>query len=306
VEGTQPPPPPPNPGAASQTAAAPATVTTVTPSATNPQPKVGEVQVSGSKPAPTISTSQALSIINNEQSRVGNVEKSAVATATQQAATAASAAVTEAESVAGTLTTQSIAISMASSQTTTTTITTARSPSPQIQLNQGVTTFSVSPINSGSIRINELPSFAKQNETTSSISYSIAPPTFNMTDKSQQNEEFVFKQEGIRLQSNPIASHMNPLPVFPSNTNEQSSSSVKRNVQPNEAAGNVDIASMSIIPRGYDAYTSLALKDGSFYKPEEIYKNQKTVDNARVLRGLSGASDMKHQEMVNQQYQKGN
>jgi hypothetical protein len=81
-------------------------------------------------------------------------------------------------------------------------------------------------------------------------------------------------------------------------------SSVNRNVQPNDLAAGVDIASMASVPVGFNAY-SFVLKDSAFYEPKEVYKNQRTVDNARVLRGLTGGSDAKHQEMVNQQY-KGN
>jgi len=40
----------------------------------------------------------------------------------------------------------------------------------------------------------------------------------------------------------------------------------------------------------------------AFYAPREIYKNQRTVDNARVLRGLQGGSDRLHQELINLQY----
>ena len=84
----------------------------------------------------------------------------------------------------------------------------------------------------------------------------------------------------------------------------QPGSSVNRNVQPNDLAAGVDIASMASVPVGFNAY-SFVLKDSAFYEPKEVYKNQRNVDNARVLRGLTGGSDAKHQEMVNQQY-KGN
>ena len=87
------------------------------------------------------------------------------------------------------------------------------------------------------------------------------------------------------------------------NTQEQKTDSVNRNVQPNELAGGVDIARMATQPQGYQAY-SFALADAPFYAPKEIYKNQVNVDNARVLRQLS--SDRLHQEMVNQQYKLGN
>ena len=82
---------------------------------------------------------------------------------------------------------------------------------------------------------------------------------------------------------------------------QQQSGTVNRNVQPNELAGGVDLASMAITPVGFNAY-SFVLKDAAFYEPKEVYKNQKTVDNVRLLRGLTGGSDRLHQEMVDQQY----
>jgi hypothetical protein len=87
---------------------------------------------------------------------------------------------------------------------------------------------------------------------------------------------------------------------------EQQMDSVKKNVLPNELAGGVDIAAMATMPKGYEVYSIVTLRDVPFYKPETIYKDNKTVDNARVLRGLTSGSDAKHQEMVNQQYKLGN
>jgi hypothetical protein len=81
----------------------------------------------------------------------------------------------------------------------------------------------------------------------------------------------------------------------------QPGSSVNRNVLPNELAGSIDIASMASIPTGFNAY-SIVLKDSVFYEPKEVYKNQRTVDNARVLRGLTGGSDALHQRMIDLQY----
>jgi hypothetical protein len=84
----------------------------------------------------------------------------------------------------------------------------------------------------------------------------------------------------------------------------QTGSSVNRNVQPNDLAVGVDLAVMSTVPAGFNAY-SIVLKDATFYEPKEVYKNQRVVDNERVLRGLTRGSDRLHQEMVDQQY-KGN
>lgn len=86
---------------------------------------------------------------------------------------------------------------------------------------------------------------------------------------------------------------------------EQQMDTVKKNVLPNELAGGVDITSIATIPKGYEAYSIVTLRDVPFYKAEPIYKDQKTIDNARVFRGLTGGSDAKHQEMVNSQYKLG-
>jgi len=90
---------------------------------------------------------------------------------------------------------------------------------------------------------------------------------------------------------------------FESLQSEQSMDTVNKNVSANELAGNVDIASIATTPKGFEAY-SFVLKDAAFYKVEAIYKDQKTVDNARLFRSLS--NDRLHQEMVDQQYKLGN
>jgi hypothetical protein len=88
-------------------------------------------------------------------------------------------------------------------------------------------------------------------------------------------------------------------PVSQMETGQQQTGIVKKNVQNNEAAGNVSIESIAKQPVGYTQYFGV-LPDVAFYVPKEIYKNQKTVDNVRVLRQMS--SDRLHQEMINQQY----
>lgn len=80
---------------------------------------------------------------------------------------------------------------------------------------------------------------------------------------------------------------------------QQQTGSVNRNVQPNDLAGGIDLASMATVPQGFNAY-SFVLKDAAFYEPKEVYKNQKVVDNVQVLRQMS--SDSLHKQMVDQQY----
>ena len=82
---------------------------------------------------------------------------------------------------------------------------------------------------------------------------------------------------------------------------EVKTTGTKQNVKDNEIAGGVSIGNIARSPIGFNSYM-VALNDANFYKPKEIYRNQKTVDNVRVLRQL--ASDRLHQEMVDQQYRR--
>ena len=74
-----------------------------------------------------------------------------------------------------------------------------------------------------------------------------------------------------------------------------------QNFEQQKAVQGVVIAAMGYSP-GFDAYGKLFIPDGSGYKPFTVYNNQKNVDNARVGRGLFGATDRLHNEMVEQQY----
>jgi len=85
-------------------------------------------------------------------------------------------------------------------------------------------------------------------------------------------------------------------------TKNTTADTVNRNVQPNELAGRVDIASIATQPKGFDVYATLIIKDADFYAPKDIYGNQRTIDNARALRLLS--SDRLHQEMIDLQYRR--
>ena len=64
---------------------------------------------------------------------------------------------------------------------------------------------------------------------------------------------------------------------------------------------NVVIQAMAFTP-GFDTYNQTTIPDTVGYKPYSVYNNQKNVDNARLSRGLFGATDRLHNEMVNQQY----
>jgi hypothetical protein len=79
-------------------------------------------------------------------------------------------------------------------------------------------------------------------------------------------------------------------------------STVRSVAPPTELAGGPDIGAMAVAPQGFNAYLTAQLRDAAFYPPREVYRGQRTVDNARALRGLG--SDARHAEMVDQQYRK--
>ena len=127
-----------------------------------------------------------------------------------------------------------------------------------------------------------------------SIQYEVETPQYQMSSFS-----------GVGKAGNPLSEIiMQQRFELMQNNITQPASSVNRNVLPNELAGSIDIASIASVPTGFNAY-SFILKDASFYEIKEVYKNQRTVDNERVLRGLTRGSDSLHQQMVDQQYRLG-
>lgn len=86
-----------------------------------------------------------------------------------------------------------------------------------------------------------------------------------------------------------------------SNQQEKTTVSVKKDTPNNNIAGDVDISSLAQTPQGFEIYMN-GMKDGQFYPPKEIYKGQRTVDNARAERFLNSKSDVLHQMMIEQQY----
>lgn len=241
--------------------------TTATPTATNPQPRVGEVIVSGSPARTTVSTSQILSIVRAEQTRISAVETAAVQEAVSQAQQSAQTAVETA--------TQVVAASSARS------------------------TASIYSLSTGPVSVNSAAA------PMASASTAVANPvTINRSAevafKPQENTQ---STEGIKLTS-PVAA-LNIVNTNAINTvetqAENKDATVNTRVQDNEAAGGVSLTAMARQPVGFNAYTT-AMPDTAFYVPKEIYRNQRVVDNARAQRLLSGASDQLHQRMIEQQY----
>jgi hypothetical protein len=78
-----------------------------------------------------------------------------------------------------------------------------------------------------------------------------------------------------------------------------------KDLEAQKAVQGVVVAAMNFVP-GFDAYGKAFVPDVIGYKPYSVYNNQKTVDNARLMRGLSGASDRVHEQIVASQYNRGN
>jgi len=310
-------------------------VASSTPSATNPQPKVGEVQTS-SAPAQTqkstVSTSQILSIVAGEQSRISNVEKTVVQEAVQQAIAAGASATAQAESIAATAQAQSIASSNAQqsssstqsggeqrTQTQSFAVSAVRENNPTSLAslnasrdqslsasNQGNPDLGNSSTNTQiGLTLNPYFQNSSRMQETQTVASIIAPITYTLvTPRQIQNTIDELKSDGIKFGERNIIDMATQKPQLEDTSRQQTGPAVKKNVKDNDAAGGVTIASIAKQPQGFDSYMG-ALADAQFYAPKEIYRNQRVVDNARVLRGLTGGSDRLHQQMVDQQYNLG-
>ena len=308
--GTEPPPgsPPPPPGATQTASINPAsTPANQPPPQSSSQPKAGEVKTAGdstNKAGPSLSS--VMSMISSNQARIGNEAKSVVQAAESAAAQSAQSAQQQAETVAGALTAQSITSSMAQSNTVTGVVAVAGSQSLTAVVNVA-SVSQTSVVNIGGLRPATQSIFADPSVSVSSSMtqgqfdlYSLqAPPGLN----NKQPDVEVPQNEGIKVGGrSTLNDAIEQRPMLPSSTvQEQKTETVNRNVQPNELAGQVDLAPMATQPAGFQTY-SFVLTDAQFYAPREIYRNQRTVDNARAQRMLQGASDRLHQIMVDQQY----
>ena len=301
--GTEPPPgspPPPGPGPGPGNNPNSPPPPGSQPQAGGQQPKLGETKTTNdNKAGPSLGS--VLSMISSNQTRIGNEIKAVVQAAESAAAKDALQAQEQAEAVAGALTAQSVTSSMTTTGSSTTQINTSSQSSTVAIVNSTQTSV----VNVGGLRSPTQTIFSDPNITMnnnvsfgSTEMYSLqSPQGRNATTPEIEAPQL----EGIKMGTRSVLSDaIEERPVIQNtNTQEQKTESVNRNVQPNELAGGVDIARMATQPAGYQAY-SFALADAPFYAPKEIYKNQVNVDNARVLRQLS--SDRLHQDLVNLQY----
>ena len=278
-----------------------------------PQPSSGPSQAgpaagpNRSNDGPKMTPGAALSVARAAQEKDKAVQATAVQTATrafesamQSSQTASNTAITMNQDMSAS---SAMAAAQFASQTTQSSM---QISSQTQQINNTGQTYSgtglsVTKANTSIFNIDSLNS----STTGQSSSQTLSVTQFRNESKNYEVEEPPMQVAGfggIGKAGNPLSDMMNQRMDMTQTNVEQRTDSVKKNVQPNELAGGVDVAAMAQIPKGYEAYSLIVLRDAPFYKPEAIYKNNRTVDNARLLRGLTGGSDVKHQQMVDQQY----
>lgn len=246
------------------------------------------------------SMSMIMGVLRTESSRVGAVEKSALAAAVAGAEAAGAQATRQAEAVAESLTSQSIADSLTSSSGTGLSSTNVANQSQSSIFSLMDQTQSAA-LNSAVLRLSTQSSGTAETVPTlyttgsSTVSIGLSAPIRASV------EVEVPQSEGIKPGERSVLNDSIETRPLQQDTQPRQSDAVNKNAQTNELAGGVDIAAINRQPVGFQNY-SFMLTDAQFYAPKEIYRNQINVDNARALRQLS--SDRLHQQLVEQQYRR--
>lgn len=306
----------------------PAITTTVTQTAsTSTEPKASTQTASTTsenKNTAGPSLQSALSMIQSNQAREQRIAMTAVAQSNEVAQSALAQAEQTAVAVATTSMSQSLDVARES----------AKSETKDTKNNNNQSQFSLLSTQSNtmqqmpglSIQFNPLlnPSNSQQATTSLSQPMMLAKPDsstpVNTTTSAQENlvsqqtqlsnnlpvtqpTELTTTNALFGKRGDPVTDNIEQNSIMVSMAQpETKPSTINKNASDNDVAGGVRIERMAVVPTGYNAYTNYMLKDVAFYAPKEIYRNQKNVDNVRVLRQLS--SDRLHQEMVDQQYRR--
>lgn len=93
------------------------------------------------------------------------------------------------------------------------------------------------------------------------------------------------------------------LPVSGDRKNKEQNNQPNRNVNKNDPQTE-KIKEITSSGPSLDLYTNATLKDASFYRPKEIYKNVIIPDNVRAQRQLTQRSNQSYGSMVDEQYRK--
>jgi len=110
------------------------------------------------------------------------------------------------------------------------------------------------------------------------------------------------QQNFLTNKADPINQIVDSKPQLNETETKQTTQQIKSNTTDNELATGIPLTQLATAPTGYNQYLNFVLQDASFYPVKEVYRNQRIVDNSRVLRQLS--SDSVHQQMIDQQYKR--
>ena len=237
-----------------------------------------------------VSTSQVLSMISGNAAKENNIAMSAANTATAQAIEAGNQTTRDAEATASASATQSNSASQNNGSNQTTVLV-------------GAANFALS----GGIKLpgmlNLGPTANGAESDSSTPSAASASTTFNLRQELAKLSEVEIPESQEELKTNGLNPRLTTSTNIPAQTTptEQRTDTVKKNTPDSSVAGDISIAAMATQPAGYSAY-SVTMPDASFYTPKEIYRNQKVVDNQRLMRGLTRGSDSLHEQMMEQQY----
>ncbi len=293
-------------------AASPSAIATTS----TPQPQQSRTNTPG--------TSKLLSIISNVQSQVAAVERSAVQTAQQESQKLAAQAQEQTDAAANQqqqAQEQNVAVQQ-NFQSTSVQQKVLNTNSNSFSLLQSTnnqvnnTTFSSQTVN------NDFGFSQKSQENQTTQINQVANPIYQLVQPQQpQQQEVVqpiiaasiFKQEPVTTvvaEQKEVIGPTNLLQEFVENkllvdnvNQPQTTKQVNQKAQDSELAAGVSIAAIAKQPQGFDSYT-LVLQDVPFYASTEVYRNQRTVDNQRAIRALTGASDQRHKELVDLQYRR--
>ncbi len=273
----------------------------------------------------TINTNKILSIIGSVQAQTSAIERSVVQQATQEAAKQANKATQEAEAFAATQSQQSQQDSQQTQQNLSST------SIPQTFLNSNRQDFSLQPgsvnqrnntsfraaaVNSAEIFFQNLPhtniisNIAPQQAFNSNVTVGIVETNIQQNNlyslvpiKTDPLPEVNIEQKQVIGPTNLLEKFLDSTPTLDNVSQQQQSKPINQKAQDSELAGQVSLANIAKQPQGFQTYMAI-LQDVPFYKSTEIYRNQSTVDNQRVMRALSGASELKHKELVDIQYRR--
>jgi len=287
---------------------------TTAPTSVTPATTTAATTSSQSKPGASLQ--QILGIVRAEQDRVSSVEKQTVSQAVSAALTTSSKAKEEAETVA------LQAVQQLTSQTT-------------FQGGNSVQTNSKSVVNvlanSGPQAGSAITNSFKPTEIAASIQQpqpiqilqNIAPAASIIQQEQPRLPEQIFFSntpasiapvpkievpEPTKLVAAIRPGEFTPFSLTDTTeikqpeVNQNTGPSVNKSVSNNELATGKGIEQLATIPKSFNLYTQALLQDAQFYSDKPVYRNQRVVDNQKVLRQLS--SDRLHQQLVELQYQK--